>query len=413
MTALNLETRMAELIGVLERQNLLLTRMITADDSATPVATLNEIHEIVRAGEAENVFSYGDQINVNYNNGTTDYVIPFDIVHFGNVVLQDEETVPGMYIQSHYAMQPCAFDGNEAFYVDYDGTTFADLPPGTYHFTMGNSWGSNVVAGKVYQFTTTQAGKFFQFGTASSTIGQLPDIVPANWRVLVFADQTSTTPLERVELTEGSGGTDLGTLSSSQKYSTTGMNNMQRASYGYNRYGQSAMEQWLNSSANAGSWWTPKNPFDRPPDQLASLPGFMKGFDEEFLNILKPVRVRTALNTVLDSDIATYEDVYNTFFPASIEEEYIVPQLAGTEGDYWEYWKRRLGRTTPQATGTEGALASHIRYAYDNRTSAQHCRLRSAFRGGASSTWSVYASGYARDYSATDAYRCAPACVIC
>lgn len=407
-----LDETMHGIAGIMERTNILLSQMVSADVDATPVATLNEIHEIVRAGEAPNVFSYGDQINVNYNNGTTDYVLPFDIVHFGDVTLQDGEVVPGMFIQSHYAMQPVAFDGNEAFYVDFDGTSYADLPAGTYHFTMGNSWGSNVVANKVYQFTTTRAGKVFQFGTATGTIGQLPDIAPANWRVLVYDSINATEPLERVTLTEGSGGTDLGTLSSSTKYSTTGMNNMQRASYGYNRYGQSAMEQWLNSSAAAGAWWTSKNPFDRPPDQLGSLQGFMKGFDEAFLNILQPVRVRTALNTLSDSEIGTYEDVYDTFFPASLEEEYIVPQLSGVEGEAWEYWKRRLGITSPQAPSPT-VNAAHIRYAYDARTSAQYCRLRSANRGGAYDAWYVYSTGGANGYSATGAGRCAPACVIC
>lgn len=397
----------------LARQNILLSQLVSASSEATPVATLNEIHEIVRAGEAANVFSIGDQIMANYNNGTTDYVLPFDIVHFGDVELQDGETVPGMFIQSHYAMQPVAFDGNEAFYVNFDGTDYADLPAGTYHFTMGNSWGSNVVAGKVYQFTTTQAGKVFQFGTASSTIGGLPDQNPANWRVLVYSSISSTEVLERVTLTEGSGGTDLGTLSSSTKYSTTGINNMQRSAYGYNRWSQSAMRQFLNSSAAAGGWWTSENPFDRPPDQLATLRGFMAGFDEGFLNILKPVKVRTALNTVSDSEIGTYEDTYDTFFPASLEQEYIVPQLANTEGEYWEYWKRRLGLTSPQAQGAAGTNAAHIRYAYDAKTSAQYCRLRSAGRGAACYAWYVGYTGYAYYSYAALASRCAPACVIC
>lgn len=411
-TPLNIERKMDELNGVLERQNILLTRMITSQEQADPVATLNEIHEIVRAGEAPNVFSIGDQINVNWSDSSRSYVLPFDIVHFGEVELQDGETVPGMYIQCHYAMQPVAFDGNEAFYVNFDGTNFADLPAGTYHFKMGNSWGSNVVANKSYYFTTTKAGKVFQFGTASSTIGGLPDQNPANWRVLVYADRSATEPLERVPLIEGTAGTDLGTLSSSQKYSTTGINNMQRASYGYGRYGQSAMRQYLNSNAAAGAWWTPQNPFDRPPDQLASVRGFMAGFDEAFLNILKPVKVRTALNTVSDQDIGTYEDTYDTFFPASLEEEYIVPQLANVEGPYWEYWKRRLGLTSPQVWYDAGLNKAHIRYAYENRGSAQNCRLRSAYRGYANYAWSVYSTGYADLNGATYAIRCAPACVI-
>ena len=151
---------------------------------------------------------------------------------------------------------------------------------------------------------------------------------------------------------------------------------MQRAAYGYNRWGQSAMRQFLNSSAAADAWWTPQNPYDRRPDQLAMLPGFMAGFDEAFLNIIQPVKVVTALNTVSDSEIGTTEVTYDTFFLASLEQEYCVPQLSGVEGEYWEYWKRRLGLSSPQGSGAANTNPSHIRYAYNARTSAQACRLR-------------------------------------
>lgn len=401
------------------RQNLLLSQLVSASSQATPVTTLNEIHEIVRAGEAANVFSIGDQIMLNYNDGTNDYVLPWDIVHFGNVILQDGETVPGMFIQSHYAMQGVQFDQNEAFYVVPSG----GLAAGTYHITMGNSWGSNVVSGKSYYFTLTESyseGDLLQFGTASDEIGALPDKAPSAWRVKTYKASGTTpaglaeTPTETLTVTEGTSGTSLGTLSSSTKYADSGVNNMHRASYGYNRWSQSAMRQFLNSDAAVGAWWTPQNVFDRRPTQLATLRGFMAGFDEAFLNIINPVKVTTALNTVSDSEIGTSEDTYDTFFPASLEQEYIVPQLSGAEGEYWEYWKRRLGLTSPQGSGSANANANHIRYAYDARTSAQNCRLRSAYRGNASYTWAVYSTGSASSgYSATSSLRCAPACVIC
>ena len=403
----------------LARQNILLSQLVSASSEATPVATLNEIHEIVRAGEAANVFSIGDQIMVSYNNGTTDYVLPFDIVHFGDVELQDGETVPGMFIQSHYAMEGCQFDQNEGFYVVPAG----GLDAGDYYITMGNSWGTHVVNGKSYTFTLAESygeGDILQLGTATSEISGLPDTNPANWRVRTYKADGSTpaglaaSATEIVTLSEGTTGTSLGTLSSSTAYGTSGMNNMQRSAYGYNRWSQSALRQRLNSAAAAGGWFTPKNPYDRKPDQLASLQGFMKGFDEAFLNILRPIKVRTALNTVSDGGIGTYEDTYDTFFPASLEQEYIVPQLANTEGEYWEYWKRRLGLTSPQAQGSGGANPAHIRYAYDAKTSAQNCRLRSANRGTATSAWHVYSTGAAHSGSlATTASRCAPACVIC
>ena len=409
--------QMHNLTGVLERQNLLLTRMISAE-AATPAATLAEIHEIVRTGEAADVFSIGDQIMLNYNDGSQSYVIPWDIVHFGDVELQDSEIVPGMFIQCHYAMQGVQFDQNEGFYVVPAG----GLSAGTYNLTMGNSWGSNVVANKVYQFALTESyseGDILQLGTASSEIGGLPDTAPANWRVRTYKKNGSTPaglvadPTEILALTEGSSGTSLGTLSSSTKYGTSGVNNMQRAAYGYNRYDQSAMRQFLNSSAAIGNWWAPQNPYDRRPSQLATMRGFMAGFDDAFLNIVKPIKVRTALNTVSDVDLGSYIDTYDTFFPASLEQEYIAPQASGIEGNYWEYWKRRLGLTSPQAQGAGGTNAAHIRYSYANHASAQYCRLRSASRGSAHYAWGVGTSGGASGSHATSSDPCAPACVIC
>lgn len=400
------------------RQNLLLTQMIQNQSQATPVATLNEIHEIVRAGEAANVFAYGDQIMLNYNDGTNDYVLPWDIVHFGDVLLQDGETVPGMVIQSHYAMQACQFDQNEGFFVIPSG----GYGPGTYQFKMGNNWGSNVVKDKIYNFTTTESyaeGDIWQIGKANDEISGLPDTAPANWRIRTYKAVGTTpaglaaSPTEILTLTEGATGTDLGTLSSSTKYGTSGLNNMQRSAYGYNRWSQSGIRQFLNSSAAAGGWWTPQNPYDRRPAELASVRGFMAGFDEAFLNIIKPIKVVTALNTVSDVDIGTSEYTYDTFFLPSLEEEYIAPQLADVEGPYWEYWKRRLGLTSPQAQGSGGTNPAHIRYRYDAKTSAVYVRLRSAYRGYANHTWNVYSTGNASNSIATSSNRPAPACVIC
>ena len=407
------------LVEGMARQNLLLSQLISATTEATPVATLNEIHEIVRRGEAPNVFSIGDQINLNYNDGSSDYVLPWDIVRFGDVELQDGEVVPGMFIQSHYAMQGVQFDQNEAFYVVSAG----GLAAGTYYITMGNAWGTNVVSGKIYNFTLTESyaeGDLLQLGKETSETSGLPDAAPSTWRVRTYKKDGNTpagsvaSATEILALSEGAVGTSLGTLSSSTKYGTSGINNMQRSGYGYNRWSQSAMRQFLNSSAAADSWWTPQNPYDRRPDQLASMRGFMAGFDDAFLNIVKPIKVVTALNTVSDTDIGASETTFDTFFPASLEQEYIAPQAAGVEGEYWEYWKRRLGLSSPQVQGAPGTNPFHIRYAYNAKTSAQNCRLRSAYRGSAYHTWYVTTSGYANNHlNATYAFRCAPACVIC
>lgn len=395
------------------RQNLLLAQMIEAGE-ATPVAELNEIHRIVQSGEAPKVFSVGEQLMLNYNDGTNDYVLPWDIVHFGNVTLQDGEIVPGMVIQSHYAMQGVQFDASEAIFV-----AAAAMAPGTYHFTIGTNWGTHCVKDKVYQFTTIEeipeGGCIVVGGSDTFYTWGAPDVAVTSWKVYTFSSLSSTTPLDNgLSLTEGSGGTDLGTISSGIAYGATNPNNLQRAAYGYNRWSQSGMRQWLNSDAAAGSWWTPKNTFDRPPKQLATVRGFMKGFDDAFLNIIKPVKVMTALNTVTDSGIGTSEATYDTFFCSSLEEEYIAPQLSDVEGPYWEYWKQRLGLSSPQAQGGGGTNAFHIRYGYDAKTTAQTVRLRSANRGSAYNTGLVVTSGSAiTGYYAASAFRPCPACVIC
>lgn len=373
-----------------------------------------QIQQLVRLGLAQQYFKIGDQVEVNWTKGNTVHKLPFDVVSFDPVLKEGvSDPVPGLWLQSHYAMDAVQFDASEAIYV----TTVA-LPAGTYNFTIGTNWGTHCVAGKVYQFTTTQeipAGGQIMVGKNNDwyTWGA-PDQDPANWRVHTFASNAATTPLEsNLTLTEGSEGTALGSIASNTKYSNSSVNNLQRSAYGYNRWSMSAMRQYLNSADAKGGWWIPKNPFDRAPQQLSTLDGFMSGFDKDFLDALGTIKVTTALNTVSDTDIGASEDTYDTFFLASLEQEYIVPQAAGVEGAYWPYWKDRLGLNSPQAQYSDGANVNHIRYAYDARTSAHYCRLRSANRGFAHNAWFVSTSGVATSYGAADAYRGCPACVVC
>lgn len=373
------------------------------------------IQRIVRSGYASKIFAIGDQINVNWTDTVTNttYEWPFDVVHFDDVELEDGEVVPGMFLQAHCATRyAIMFDQSEALYYCDEA-----LPAGTYYFAIGTSWGNNCVSGTSYYFTTTvdiPAGGQIRIGVASENNSwAAPDTAVSNWRVWTYSSPSSTSSLEGagLELTEGTEGTDLGTTTTTIKYADSGINNLQRAGYGYNRWSQSAYRQYLNSSAAIGNWWSPQNNFDRPPSQLGTYPGFMSGFEEDFLNILKPVKVTTALNTVSDSEIGTQEDTYDTFFLPSLEQLFITPQLSGVEGDAWDYWKRATGSTTTIKTNVTGAFP--ITYALESHTSAQSVRLRSATRGGASHAWYVYSSGGVYSYGASNANRSAPACVVC
>lgn len=78
--------------------------------------TYAEIADIVRRGKAESVFKIGDQIITTYTDTDgNQYEMPWDIVAFREVELEDESKVPGMVIQSHYAtVESIQFDAAES-----------------------------------------------------------------------------------------------------------------------------------------------------------------------------------------------------------------------------------------------------------------------------------------------------------
>ncbi len=89
------------------------------------------------------------------------------------------------------------------------------------------------------------------------------------------------------------------------------------------------------------------------------------------------------------------------------------PQLASVEGDYFEYWRKRLGLNTFAGTGSSNVFDA-FKIPAINANSAQLVRLRSANRGYATITWIVYSSGYVSyGNCASHANRFSPVCVIC
>lgn len=388
-----------QMLSAMNRQNALL-EIMAADKIAELTTNLDEIHRLVREGIAQEVLAVGDQINVNWSDGTTNYVVPLDIVHFGDVQLQDGETVPGMFLQWHYCTPfGIQFDNYEAIYKAAEG-----LAAGTYNFTLSETY-SAAEAG-TYQFTLTED---VPAGGIIAGLRALADNGIIGNTVKTYASNSATTEIETATVSAGNDGTSLGSFTKSVPGT---LNCAQRFGYGYGRWSQSAYRQWLNSAAAAGSWWAPQNDFDTPPTELATKRGFMAGFDDEFLAILGKVKVRTALNTV-EGLSDTYEDTYDTFFLPSLEQMYGTPQLADAEGPYWEYWKRALGLTSPALTGSSNKYDAYKTYAIEARTSAQYVRLRSASRGNANVAWLVSSTGFLGSFHAYNSLRCAPACVVC
>lgn len=385
--------------------------MIAEGNRVQVYSSMRQIADLVRGGDVarnQKNFPIGDQIimpwkdmdDTNHNTDETAYQVAWDIVHHGDVELRDGSIVPGMFIQMHlcsaYGVQ---FSHQEAFMNCPEG-----LDAGTYYVTFGGTWGSKgASADTSWQFTLTKA---VPASGRLSGFESLPDVATSAFKVKSWATPASASPIEEVAVTSGNEGTYLGTMMLTAA-GEDGLNCMHRVGYGSNRWATSALRQYLNKSGD--NWWTSQTDFDIRPDQYAKK-GFMTGFDAEFLNAIKPIKVTTALNTVEGYENAT-EDTFDTFFLPSLEQMNVQPQLAGVEGSYFEYWRSRLGLN--KFAGWHPNVYDAFKILALNSSSPQHVRLRSALRGVAYYAWHVFSSGYVFNNYASYAYRFSPVCVIC
>ena len=291
------------------------------------------------------------------------------------------------------------------------GTSLGNVPTmsaGNYYFIIGYAWTANTPINEVVSFTLSTP---LTFGQKICGCYQIADNAKSKWRMYTY-DVDGKTKIEDALVVGGSSdGINLGTI----KYDTRTngdylINSMQELGYGWNRWKTSAARQYLNSSANVGLWWKPQDMFDIAPDQLPTIAGFLSGCSEAMIDAIKPVAVKTYVNTTQDGTSEDYDITYDKVFLPSLEEMYINPQHAG-EGENHEYWVRRSGRETPFAQGDN--YPELIHYAVENHTSAQYVRLRSASRSYSHDTWYVYSSGYVNNYGyASSASRFSPIVVL-
>lgn len=287
-----------------------------------------------------------------------------------------------------------------------------DMPAGTYSFIFASNWGSNVVAGKAVSFTIPSA---LSFGDRICGLYSAPDTASSNWKVYMVTDsgKTLSDPIA-VTVSDDGAGTSLGTMPYSARVASQSfpLNSIQEVAYGWARWKTSAIRQWSNSEAGVGVWWEAQDAFDIRPNELATKPGLLSGFPAEFLNSIKRIEVKTFANTVNDgsSSSPTEDTTYDRVFLPSMTEVYAVEQK--TEGQAFEYWKRRLGISSPQDWYGEHAMPERICYGVDNHTSPQYVRFRSAYVGIACATWSATPAGYVYYNYASNALRACPVVVL-
>lgn len=358
----------------------------------------SSVQAIVADGAGEKAFAIGTQLIEKWTDTAEqkEYDMPWQVNHFEDVTLADGEIVPGMWLQTHYCLPfGVQFSHQRAFLACPEG-----LAVGTYHFDFANASGDNVKPGISYQFTLTKPVE--KGGRLAGCYGA-PDQAPSNWKVYSYG-KDGITLNETVNVTIGSGGTNLGTIKGTNR--SGNLNSVEEMSYGLNRWKTSALRQYLNSNKPKGKWWVPQDQWDICPDQLASKDGFLCGMPEEMLNCLKKVKVVTYANAVNEKSA---EDItYDYVTIPSSGQIHAQTQIAG-EGNPHTYWKRKSGLSTPQELYKKNP--NMITYSVANKTSAQEIRLRSANLNSVYYTFVVDIYGSVGSSSAKNVNHCSP--VVC
>ena len=371
----------------MDTMNQFLAAIATGQGGSLKPTSWSDVQALVRKGLASKVFAVGDQLTC--QRGSTTLV--WDIIGFDIDTPADKQFTHSMTLQLHDCLPGTQYDAPEAlFYCE------TALAAGTYNFTLLAGYDTTYGGGKTYQFTLTkevpEGGQItfpWNWNTQASTT-----------KVSTYKSRTDTAAIETVGVTEGTGGTNLGTADGK----TTNMNHSHRIRYGSNNWVESAMRQYLNSDKAAGSVWTPQTKFDRPPSWNASTAGFMNGLDADFLAVIGKTTKVTCRNTVTDNGGS--DTTKDKFFLLSRREVFAGNEVSNvTEGEPYPFYSDY----SDYASANAGADKNRIKY---RGGSPQWWWLRTPNAGSGNSVRSVNADGGLNYYGADYGNGVAPACNV-
>lgn len=415
-----------ETLRVIAAESIKQTALMAAAADTTPRAAMladwGQVTEAIDRGIGDYVLPVGSQVVTAWEDvrsgNSTEHSMAWNVAHHGTGTLASGEAGNVAYLHMDKCLPfDTEFSPRQAFLC-----AVTVIPAGTYNVTFAAKTGDR--AAGTYQFTLTQdlpiGGQLTGFDNYTGNT------------VEAWASATATTATESCAVTEGSGGTSLGTFSaagdvvvpaSGTPVTVTtvgdlqfyGLNSIQRVAYGNNRWLHSTLRQFLN--ATGSNWWQPATVFDRPP-AYAATDGFLSGFDTDFVEAMQPIAQVTALNYVTDGGTSAeplYDTTYDKVYLPSGKQHHIAASAAyggaaGLEGDAWDYWKRVRGSATPASWGS--TYPEYKQYDLAAPTTSRACWMRSAFRGNGYNVSYVLSSGYCNVSGAYSGYRAAAACAI-
>ena len=359
-------------------------------------ASWANVRRIVANGMAASAYPIGTQFAVTHTKYGS---LLFDVVAHDHHKNPADANAHTMTLLMHNVIYSRPFDGAEAVYCVTEDNYEEGLPAGTYHFLPPSDYLTNedMDGWTGIQFTTTEVvpvgGQIVIAGWESGKISAKT--------ISTFASASASTATESsIVLSNGTGGTCLGTIHKYNEDADGVINVLQRLRYGNNNWNESNIRQWLNSDAASG-WWTPKHSLDRLSGTYASLEGFMNGLPADFVEVLGAVDVVTRKNSVFENDNIRGNVTYTTrdkiFLLSNDEVGFAMEGIA--QGSVVDFYKN-------------AANADRIKYDYSSAGTARYWWLRSPSPSGAHYARNVGTSGAQNSLFAYYGGGAAAACVI-
>lgn len=293
------------------------------------------IQALVRSNTASDFFTVHESQLTSTRAGDT---LTWDILGINHDTPSSSQYMRSMTLRLHdqwnTAMQ---FDAPEAFYYAENG-----LAAGDYYFTIDSTYDTTHNDLSAYGFTLSQAvpvGGVLMFPWAANTMASAT-------KVYTYASRESTTPNETVSVSESTSGTALGELKIAVQAAAK-LNSIVRTRYGSKNYKESAIRQWVNSDKAAGQVWTPQTPWDRPPSWAATVDGFVRGMDADFLVAIGKTHIITARVPIIEGG-SEYDEMDDYFFLLSRSQIYGGTEVSGVdEGMPYPYYSDYSDLTAP------------------------------------------------------------------
>jgi len=328
----------------------------------------------VRSGAAANLIPVGTQFETSHSAWGT---ITWDVVAHDLYKNPADSNAHTMTLLAHYRDRDgVQFDSGEAMY-----------------------YAAEVLAAGAYTFKISSTSYYFTLVNAVPAGGQIViNSTPNTFTVYGSVGSTTSVETGSVSTTAIAGATDLGTLGSGV------LNHWDRIRYGSNNYKESAIRQFLNSNAAAGSVWTPKTHFDRPPSWATNKAGFMAGLPADFLAVVGEVDVKCKTNRTYEAPDST-TPVNSTY---TVRDKF-----------YLASQKEIFGSEDSPADGSvlfpyyDGATsADRIKYRMDSHSTAGVWWMRTPHPTYAHDVRLVLSDGTLYYVVADVSYGCVPACTI-